>query len=72
MELSVHDGCILWENRVVVPQKGRNYVLQELHGGEGGHPGVSRMKSLARMFVWWPGVNKDTESVVRRHDHPHH
>ena len=43
LELSTHDGCILWGNWVVVPEKGRNYVLQELHGG---HPGISRMKTL--------------------------
>ena len=30
---STHAGCILWGNRMVVPEKGRNYVLQELHGG---------------------------------------
>ena len=50
MELSTHDGCILWGNRVVVPEKGRNYVLQELHGG---HLGISRMKSLNICMVAW-------------------
>ena len=49
MQLSTHDGCILWVNQVVVPEKGRNYVLQELHGG---HPGISRMKvCLGYLYV---------------------
>ena len=34
-KLSVHEGCILWGNRVVIPPQGRTAVLQELHEG---HP----------------------------------
>ena len=39
---------------MVVPSQGRDFVLGELHGG---HPGVSRMKALARGLVWWPGLD---------------
>ena len=61
-ELSVHDGCILWGNRVVVPPAGRAKVVDELHES---HPGVSRMKSLARSFVWWPLMDQDLENKVK-------
>ena len=46
-ELSVQDRCILWGSRVVVvvPKAGRVKVLDEFYEG---HPGVSRMKNLAR------------------------
>ena len=47
-ELSLHEGCVLWGTRVVVPAQGRQAVLAELHEG---HPGVARMKSLSRMYV---------------------
>ena len=61
-ELTIQDGCILWASRVVVPTVGRSKVLEELHQG---HPGVSRMKALARSIVWWPGLDAEIEDKVK-------
>ena len=61
-ELSVEDGCILWGSRVVVPPPGRVPIIKILHDG---HPGVSRMKSLARSVVWWPGLDAELEAKVK-------
>ena len=61
-ELSLLDGCVLWGTRVVVPPQGRQSVLRELHET---HPGVSKMKSLARSYTWWPNMNKEIEEVVK-------
>ena len=61
-ELSVENGCILWGSRVVVPVKLQNSVLALLHEG---NPGISRMKSLARSFVWWPGMDLQLEKRVK-------
>ena len=47
-ELTVHQGCILWGMRVVIPNKLRERVLEELHDG---HLGVVKMKALARSYV---------------------
>ena len=49
-ELSIADGCVLRGSRVVVPEQAQLQVLSGLHMG---HPGMSRMKSLGRSFVWW-------------------
>ena len=50
-ELTV-EGCLLWGSRVVVPIRLQTEVLKELHDG---HLGMSRMKMLAKGFVWWSG-----------------
>ena len=55
-------GCILWGSRVVVPPPGRVPIIKILHDG---HPGVSRMKSLARSVVWWPGLDAELEAKVK-------
>ena len=61
-ELSLHDGVVLWGNRVVIPEAARQRVLGELHEG---HPGISRIKGISRGMVWWPGINQDIERQVK-------
>ena len=60
-ELSVCNGCILWQNRVIIPKAGRQIILDELHDS---HQGVCRMKERARMVVWWPQMDKQIEALA--------
>ena len=61
-ELLLEDGVILWGLRVVIPESLRKIVLHELHQE---CPGMVRMKSLSRIHVWYPKIDKDIETIVR-------
>lgn len=60
--LSVIEGCVFFSDRIVVPTQYRARVLKELHRG---HPGIVRMKLLARSKVFWPQIDKAIESTVK-------
>jgi hypothetical protein len=59
---SICDNVLLYSDRVVIPTTLQKRMLKEFHVG---HPGISRMKSLMRSFVYWTNMDKDIEEKVR-------
>ena len=59
-ELSVEAKCVLWGNRVIIPEVFRQTLLKELHSD---HLGVSRMKSIARSYFWWPKLDAEISEL---------
>ena len=55
-ELSTQCDAILWGNRVIIPPAGRQTLLNELHQT---HPGIVKIKSLARSVIWLPGMDSE-------------
>lgn len=57
-ELSAVNSLILKTGRIVIPHALRRDMLHE------GHLGIEKCKRRARESVFWPGINKDIETLV--------
>ena len=60
-ELSICEGLILRNSRIVIPKALQNEILQKLHSGP---QGINKCKRRASQLVWWPGLNRDLETMV--------
>ena len=61
-ELSIENDIIVWGLRVAIPSCYRHKILFELHKN---HPSMSRMKSLSRLHIWFPNIDKEIEKLVK-------
>ena len=61
-EIGIESGCLMWGIRVIIPQSLQPKLLESLHYN---HPGITRMKAVARSYFWWSGLDKDIENQAK-------
>lgn len=60
-ELSVSNGMVIYQSRVVIPMSMQKETLQSIHEG---HMGINKCRERAKLCVWWPTISKDIKSLV--------
>ena len=61
-ELSIENDIIMWGLRVVIPSCYCHKILSGLHKN---HSGMSRVKLLSRLHIWFPNIDKEIEKLVK-------
>ncbi|KAL3182057.1 hypothetical protein MRX96_035089 [Rhipicephalus microplus] len=60
-EQSLHEECLLWGARVIVPESIVSQVLKVMHTG---HPSIEKSKMIARSDVWWPEIDNNVKNQM--------
>ena len=61
-EMTVYDGLIMKNSRIVIPSSLRSDLLQRIHAG---HLGQEKCKERARAAVFWPGITREITEAVQ-------
>ncbi|KAL5014582.1 hypothetical protein ScPMuIL_008852 [Solemya velum] len=61
-ELTIVDDMIFKGTRILIPSSMRNQMLTKIHVG---HLGTEKCKIRARQVLFWPGINKDIDWMVK-------
>ncbi|BES99282.1 Hypothetical Protein NTJ_12100 [Nesidiocoris tenuis] len=59
---TVSSNMLFRSDRVVIPKVLQTSILKELHTS---HIGITKMKQLARRYVYWERLDKDIEHLVK-------
>ena len=62
-ELLVCNGLLLRGDRIVIPLSMQSEILGKLHCG---HKAITKCRERACQPVWWPGINKDIETMIAK------
>ena len=58
-ELSVHEGLLMRNNRIVISKP---ETMMAIHKG---HQGITKCREGAKHSVWWPGLSKEVKAMVK-------
>ena len=54
--LSIHDGLITYDDRLIIPHCLRADVLQKIHEG---HQSITKCRERTHQSVWWPKIGEE-------------
>ena len=60
--LTIKDGLVLKNTRIIIPTSERNDLLRQIHCG---HLGTIKFQLCAKETIYWPGITKDIEDMVQ-------
>ena len=65
-DLSIVEGVMLYQDRIVIPPSLRDQVLETLHTA---HQDVTSMNARAKASVFWPGITIPIQEFLRHIRH---
>lgn len=60
-ELSIHNGLLFKNSRLVIPESLHQEMLRRLHSG---HQAITKCLQQARNSIWWLGISKQLKTFV--------
>ena len=64
--LFTSDSLLLYDDRIYVPPKMQEYVLNKIHQG---HQGISKCRERAKSSVFWIRINQQIQDLISRCEH---
>ena len=61
-EITLLHNLLMKDSRVIIPSALRLEVLDKIHTG---HQGIQKCRERAKDSMWWPGLSKQLEDLVR-------
>ena len=62
-EITIIDGIVFKSQKIIIPKALRSEMLGRIHTG---HMGVQKCKEHARDVLFWPGMCKEIENMVKQ------
>ena len=61
-EISIANGLLLRGSRIIIPASMRLSMLDKVHTD---HQGVTKCRERARQSIWWPGLSRQLDELVK-------